>query len=307
MAKFSNKLSSDEYAKAQAVNLLKPIQGKGNILEASGTVNAYENALRVAAKYCNNTLNCSLREITKDQAIQYLNERKQVVSQKTLDKDRQALQSVMQNVTKALNPSEKLPTGIKSTIIMNETSRIYTPEQVDLVCQRLSEKNELAVRIIEETGLRAMETLEIERRCDREPTSRPCKAQVEKFKDTNAHTKVEYTVKGKGGLVRNFYLSQSLSDRLEATRLQTPEHHFSRGTHRNSHYAIGGGAALSKAFTIASQKTLGWSRGIHGLRHSYAQRRMEELKKTTDKIEAKSIVSQEVGHFRPDITDTYLR
>ena len=39
--------------------------------------------------------------------------------------------------------------------------------------------------------------------------------------------------------------------------------------------------------------------GTHGIRHSYAQKRLE----TNSKAE----VSQELGHSRPEITDTYLR
>lgn len=39
--------------------------------------------------------------------------------------------------------------------------------------------------------------------------------------------------------------------------------------------------------------------GTHGIRHSYAQRKLE----TNSKAE----VSQEMGHSRPEITDTYLR
>ena len=39
--------------------------------------------------------------------------------------------------------------------------------------------------------------------------------------------------------------------------------------------------------------------GAHGIRHSYAQKMME----TNSKAE----VSQEMGHSRAEITDTYLR
>ncbi|RCS56703.1 site-specific integrase, partial [Brachybacterium sp. JB7] len=62
------------------------------------------------------------------------------------------------------------------------------------------------------------------------------------------------------------------------------------------------------AFTRASQRGLGWSNGAHGVRHSYAQERMGELQRSglayRDALET---VSQEMGHFRPAITEVYLR
>ena len=58
----------------------------------------------------------------------------------------------------------------------------------------------------------------------------------------------------------------------------------------------------------ASTTVLGWSKGGHGLRHSYAQDRVMELQTLRLSQEAaKEVVSQELGHFRPEITDTYLR
>ncbi|MDF5425801.1 site-specific integrase, partial [Vibrio parahaemolyticus] len=50
-----------------------------------------------------------------------------------------------------------------------------------------------------------------------------------------------------------------------------------------------------------------WSTGAHGLRHSYAQERMSELQKNMTYEKALEVVSQEMGHFRPDITEVYLR
>lgn len=52
---------------------------------------------------------------------------------------------------------------------------------------------------------------------------------------------------------------------------------------------------------------LGWSRGAHGVRHSYAQERMAELQRGLRYDDALEVVSQELGHFRPGITREYLR
>lgn len=53
---------------------------------------------------------------------------------------------------------------------------------------------------------------------------------------------------------------------------------------------------------------MGRSTGAHGLRHSYAQERMTELQnRGLSRDAALETVSQEMGHFRPEITETYLR
>lgn len=65
---------------------------------------------------------------------------------------------------------------------------------------------------------------------------------------------------------------------------------------------------MSNSFSAASKRTLGWSHGAHGVRHTYAQTRMEELQQLGRIYqEALEIVSQELGHFRRDITEVYLR
>ncbi|MDQ6995347.1 MAG: site-specific integrase, partial [Mariprofundaceae bacterium] len=75
----------------------------------------------------------------------------------------------------------------------------------------------------------------------------------------------------------------------------------------SQNYNIGAGHAFSASFSRASTVALGRSNGAHGLRHSYAQNRMNELKNTHSYKESLTIVSQEMGHFRPEITEVYLR
>lgn len=73
-------------------------------------------------------------------------------------------------------------------------------------------------------------------------------------------------------------------------------------------YDISGGKKWSNSFSAASKRALGWTHGAHGLRHTYAQDRMNELQKIGfNYLETLGIVSQELGHFRPDITEIYLR
>jgi len=60
--------------------------------------------------------------------------------------------------------------------------------------------------------------------------------------------------------------------------------------------------------TKASTRALGWTFGAHGIRHTYAQKRMIELQNLGWKYDsALAVVSQEMGHFRPEITEVYLR
>ncbi|WP_310621609.1 hypothetical protein [Flexibacterium corallicola] len=118
-----------------------------------------------------------------------------------------------------------------------------------------------------------------------------------------------YTVTGKGGLRRLVLVPPHLIEAIEARRVKQPREVKDRNVFYNPYYNIGGGNAWSASFTEASKRALGWSKGAHGLRHSYAQERMLELQ-VTHKLEweqALETVSQEMGHFRPEITMEYLR
>ena len=62
------------------------------------------------------------------------------------------------------------------------------------------------------------------------------------------------------------------------------------------------------SFSKAAKRVLGWSEGAHGVRHAFAQERMDELTADfLDRNTALETVSQEMGHFRPGITEVYLR
>jgi hypothetical protein len=99
-----------------------------------------------------------------------------------------------------------------------------------------------------------------------------------------------------------------LARRLEASRLDEARTVTNRGIAYRQHYDIGGGNAWSKSFGEASTRALGWSHGAHGLRHSYAQERMHELQgRGKSYHHAREIASQELGHFREDIVEVYLR
>ncbi len=220
----------------------------------------------------------------------------------------QPLQCMMQNVTHKLEANERLE--MVQGIPQQLSSRVYTPEQVQAIADHQQPHNGLATEIAYATGLRASELLTLRPIEDRTPDIR-LRDGVDRTletKFTGREDSVAYTVHGKGGLIREVRIPTALADRLEATRLPEPKVIQDRGINRETWYGIGGGNAWSASVTRTSEKLFGWSHGAHGLRHTYAQERMTELRqKGLQEETAKETVSQEVGHFRPDITDTYLR
>ena len=117
-----------------------------------------------------------------------------------------------------------------------------------------------------------------------------------------------YLVTGKGGLSREVLIPRDLAARIETRRHDHPKSVRDRGIRYDSHYDIGGGNAWSRSFHVASKAALGRSNGGHGLRHSYAQERLDELQgKGHGYGDAKLILSQEMGHFRQDVVNAYLR
>ena len=107
---------------------------------------------------------------------------------------------------------------------------------------------------------------------------------------------------------REVLIPVPLAKELELRHLQEPVTLRNRGINHQQHYDITAGQSFSHIFTEASVKYLGWSTGAHGLRHGYAQMRMDELHTGRfTRQERMEIVSQELGHFRPDIVKAYLR
>lgn len=292
-----------KYAKAekQAASVVKALEKSGAI-KSLGTARGYTNALTRVAEFVKAARLGSLRDMTPERAIAYLEQRGEEVGQKQLDMERQAMQSMMQNLTGKLDTSERL-TVVKSEHKQILSSRSYTPEQVSMVAAAQRENNALSTQIAYSAGLRGHELLTLRRIEERNPSDRP--ARAEKFTGREGE---RYTVKGKGGLVREVLIPSHLAKQLESKRLDSPQKVTDRNIHYAQHYAINGGNKWSSSFSKASERALGWSSGAHGLRHSYAQERMHELQASgLSRHVALETISQELGHFRPDITEVYLR
>jgi len=287
-------------AKTQASKMVHALNDAGAI-KSVGSFRNYKQALtQIAQNFKDNGLP-SINNLTPELATQYLVDRATQVEQPTLNLERQAMQKVMQHFNHNLAPKETLPV-IKSELQTIQASRAYTPEQIREVVAHQTPHNAISTEIAHAAGLRAHELFTLRPTSERSADPRP--AHEAKFEGRKG---VSYTVIGKGGLCREIQLPRELSERLEGYRLPEPEKVTDRGVYYEREYAIGGGNAWSASFTRASQRGIGRSSGAHGLRHSYAQERMHELRYEYVRDERLQIVSQEMGHFRPEITEVYLR
>lgn len=284
--------------KTQAVALSKAMFNSGR-LSSLGTSHSYEASLKLAAEWLSSNGRGSLVDLTPKAAKYYLNERAHQVGQKTLDRDRQALQAVLR-ATGRFNEKGRLPI-VQAEKQQGLISRNYTMEQWQLIAEHQTPRNALSTEIVATAGLRAHELLTLRTADERPMSERP--ADPAKFRQG-----IRYTVVGKGGLIREVSIPASLARRLELHRLDKAVTRIDRKIHYTSYYDIGAGQAWSQSFTAASNAALDFSNGGHGLRHTYAQERHRELQELLgDRNRAKVVVSQEIGHFRPEITDTYLR
>lgn len=283
----------------QAGAVIRQLQG--GVLKSVRTAGNYEDALsKVATGLAYQQRN--LRDLTPQTARDYLELRAEQVGQSQLNMERQALQCMMRHVTSQLDHGARLPVVV-SEYEQTLEARAYTPEQVQAIVERQAPQNALATEIAYAAGLRAHELYTLRPLDEQHPDIRP--ALADKFAYRGGE---RYTVVGKGNLCREVRLPRALAERLEARRLPAPQRVTDRRVHYERQYQIGGGRNFSQSFTRASKGALGFSNGAHGLRHSYAQERMDKLRdRRTERAHALETVSQELGHFRPDITETYLR
>jgi integrase len=277
-------------AKSQAQHVARSLT-----LTSQGTERNYEQSLKGCTEFLRQNRLGDLRGLDTGKALAYLEARAQEVGQKTLDMDRQAMQAVL---------GEKLPV-VKSELDTTLSSRAYTAEQAALVASAQSNKHSLATLIAENAGLRAHELYTL-RPVDERPADTHREYRDDRFAGRD-DVKI-YTVEGKGGLCREVAIDKALADQLEARRLDVPFTVYDRGIGYQTAYDLGGGKQWSDSFSKAAERELGWSEGAHGLRHEFAQERMNALQGIGYEYQAAlEIVSQEMGHFRPEITEVYLR
>ncbi|MGB4600619.1 MAG: site-specific integrase [Trichlorobacter sp.] len=258
------------------------------------TARNYEQSLSSLTTWLQDNRLGNLRSLDRDTALRYLDERSEQVRQSTLDQDRQAVQALL---------GEQLP-RVRSELTSALSGRAYTGDQLAAIMAAQTDRHALATELASACGLRAHELMTI-RRADEQQMSQHRTWRPDLHAGREGQL---YVVTGKGGLRRSVIVPGELADRLEARRLDQGRVVTDRGIRYETRYDIGGGQAWSASFGSASKRVLGWSTGAHGCRHSFAQTRMDELQGAGYRYqEALLVVSQEMGHFRPGITEVYLR
>lgn len=283
----------------QAVNVVKGLT-KTKQIRSLGTARNYQQALKTVATWARGNRLNGLQSISPEQARYYLERRAEEVGQKALDMERQAIQAMLQ-MNGSLPPKTPLY-RVKSELDEIKQSRAYKSAQVDAIAESQSSKHRLSTEIAFAAGLRAHELLTLARVSERKPDNRP--ALPTKWEGREGQL---YTVQGKGGLIRHVIIPNGLSKQLEERRLDQPVTISDRRINYLQRYDIGAGKKWSDSFGKASKRALFFSTGAHGLRHSYAQERILELMTLGhSRPHALETVSQEMGHFRPEITEVYL-
>jgi integrase len=262
-------------------------------IHSLGTARNYQQSLTRLAQWLKDNRLEDLQRLSQKTALRYLETRGQSVGQKMLDQDRQAIQLLL---------GTQLPV-IKSEFTQALKSRAYTLQQIELVAKRQTEKNQLATWIAAAAGLRAHELFTLRRKEERKASS---------HRTWSAHRFIGrqgklYTVVGKGGLIREVLIPLALAVELESKRFASPITVYDRKIKYIQYYDIAGGKNWTNSFSAASKRILGWSHGAHGMRHTFAQQRMDELQQRGFSYpDALGLVSQAMGHFRSDITEVYL-
>jgi integrase len=293
----SKKQASKAVTKAIAVGKSRHENRNNGKVHSFGTARNYEQSLNQVSNWMKaNGLNQGLNRITEAQALAYLNEQSETIGQKKLDQDRQALQLVLKS------PIDRVKSD-KLARLANQP-RAYSFTQLKAIVTTQNAQHAFSTALAYAAGLRAHELFTIQTVNDQPPSSHRTWSN-DRFIGRSGE---RYTVVGKGGLVREVILPKELAEKLESKRLEAPQVVIDRGVKYTQHYALSGGQNWSQSFTKASQNALTFSNGAHGVRHSYAQERMNEIQSRGGSYRASlEIVAQEMGHFRSDITEVYLR
>jgi hypothetical protein len=211
-------------------------------------------------------------------------------SQSSVDQTRQAL---------ARELGLQIPV-IHSLIDTVREGRAYQWPEVKMVAQRQRKRNAFSTLLSFDAGLRAVELLTVSDEWEAQPSDhREWRADM----FTGRQNVRFMVVKGKGGLRRRIALDERLYQELQSFRRPRPEMILDRGIWYQSSFDVGGGQNFSQSFSDASLRALQMSTGGHGLRHGFAQRRIQELMALGYTfLQAVEIVSVELGHFRPLFT-----
>ena len=262
-------------------------------ITSRGTQEKYENCVKNYLYYLKQQ-RIPVAKVCTEVAHDFLKLKAADCQQKTVDGYRQAIKKVF---------------GLDVPYVMSDLEtvkdqRAYTDEQIDFLCACAKPALALSIRVAAAAGLRAIELDTICRKSDQREDIRDW--LPERF--FGKESQIRLIVHGKGGLRRTIVLPEDLAQEIEQHRLDQSVIKLSRKIAYKKYYSLIGGHSFSQKFTRLIKKVLGWSSGAHGLRHSFAQRRMQFLQANGFTFNfALKIVSQELGHFDIKNTFEYLR
>ena len=260
------------------------------------TEKAHISALTGYSKWLHLTSGKHLKNSNISNAEQYILERSKCRKQSTINLDRQA-------INLHLHPTEPI-SFVTAEIPTVPKNRAYSQCQIDLLVEHADDELALSILLASAAGLRDMELITISDQQHLQKSIRNW--HPERFKGIK--DSILFVVHGKGGLNREVSLPNILAGQLESRRLPSPSRVLYRKAHLLSYFEIINGQRFSSDFGKHSTKILGFSHGAHGLRHSYAQRRRNELIALGfSPEESIRIVSQELGHFSIKNTLAYMR
>jgi len=311
MGKKSTTGDKHQRAAQRAINGIKAFgqpshgnQGDGKI-RSLGTARQYQQIYKQVSKFLAQE-QTNLRSISIEQAERYLDERRHQIQDKQLANERQALKIHLWNVKQ--DKSIDLQRFKSTREAPSNEPRAYSQDQVKEIIKNCpTQREKVAVAISYSAGLRAHELLRIARVDERPVVHRAAEFSKERFAG-GREAWPTYTVKGKGGGEREIKIPPRLAQRLEETRLPEPRYIKDRGVSYEQRYDLPGGQDFSDKFTEVATKAIGFSNGHHGLRHTFAQERLRELKadgRCDDT--ARRIVTQELGHWSTTNLAYYLR
>lgn len=255
---------------------------------------AYRDAHLAYLRWCSDH-RLALDEVhTRGMMLEFLDDYAELHAQKSVNKAIKALEKIF---------SVHLP-QFESGIATYARGRAYSFDEVGRVASRQSTKNGLASLLCYDAGLRAHECFTLRRPARGEGPSSHRIWLADRFAGRTDFD--VYLVTGKGGLTREVAISQELSEELQKhsrAKLITVR---DREVDYVSQFDIGGGHALSSSFSRISTLEFGYSNGLHGARHSFAQNRLVELIKVLGPRRALEVLAQELGHFRSSISLAYL-
>jgi len=236
----------------------------------------------------------NLKCFPPDAAETYLYARSLRIGESQLESDRWALQILT---------GRRLP-RFKSARPQQLKPRAYTAEQIAAVTRHQTPLYAFSTWLAAANGLRTMELITIGPLELQPPDLRPVPVYLHAYLPEG----VLYSVRGKGRLIRTILVAMPFVDFLESRRRPAPIRVLHEGRHLTSYYDIPGGKRWAASFSQACRRTFGDTAGAHGLRHTYTQERIDTLLgNDIPETHARKAVSVEIGHFRQDVIDLYLR